>query len=74
MDAAQIRRVEALAASIKTAIDRELDASAMAVDVLLAVIVRAVVMSKLMKIGDNQFFDLVVKMYESTTLESMEKH
>jgi hypothetical protein len=74
MDAEQIRRVEALCVAIRAAIDREIDPKTPAHDVVLAMIARAVVMSKLMRIDENEFFDTVVTMYEATSVEFPENH
>jgi hypothetical protein len=45
-----------------------------ACDVMVAIVVRAIGLSKQLAIDDNEFFDMVVKMYEWTHVETVESH
>lgn len=68
-------RVERLVKLVGELLDasKELD-DAPAVDVMLACVVRSVVISKQVEIDENEFFDVVVKMYEWTHVERTETH
>jgi hypothetical protein len=74
MDAERARRVEALHAVVQRAIHDAIDAKAQAVEVMMAIIAQAIVVSWQIEIGEDQFFDLVVKMYEWTHVQHVEKH
>jgi hypothetical protein len=45
-----------------------------ACDVLVALMARSIGLSKQLEIGEDEFFDMVVKMYEWTHIEQVERH
>ena len=74
-DAERKARVERLVEVIGRALDASRDADvAPAIDVMMALVVRAVVISKKICLDENEFFDVVVKMYEWTHISPVETH
>ena len=74
MDAEQARRIEALHVIVQRAIDGAVDAKAHAYEVMLAILAQAIAVSRQIEIGEDEFFDLVVKMYGWVHVQHVEKH
>lgn len=74
MDREQALRVGMLIPVVGNALDGAIDKEASACDVMLAVIVQAVAISKQLEIDENEFFDTVVMMYGSVSVEHPERH
>jgi hypothetical protein len=74
MDADQARRVEALHVVVQRALHEAIDAKSHAHEVMMAIIAQAIAVSRQIAIGEDEFFDLVVKMYEWVHVQHVEIH
>jgi hypothetical protein len=55
---------------ISHALKETIDKNARSDEVMLAVLAKAIGISKQLEMGEDEFFDLVVRMYEWTVIES----
>lgn len=74
MDAAQRESVQALIVIVTKALDVSIADEVPAWDLMVAVLANAVAISKKLDVDENDFFDLVVKVYGWTHLDRVEKH
>ena len=72
MDAAQQKSVQALIVTVTKALDLSIADEVPAWDLMVAVLANAVAISKKLEIDENEFFDLVVKVYGWTHLDRVE--
>lgn len=74
MDAEQGRRIEALHVIVQRALHEAIGPTHHAYEVMLAIVAQAVVVSRQIKMGEDEFFDLVVKMYGAVQVQHQERH
>jgi hypothetical protein len=74
MDAEQARRIEALHVIVQRALHEVIGPNHHAYEVMCAILAQAVAVSRQIKMGEDEFFDLVVKMYGAVHIEHPERH
>lgn len=74
MDAAQLERVGALLPIISDALSKAIGKDVLGCDVMMAFVVHAAAIANSLGISEDEFFDMVVKMYEATDVVWVEKH